>query len=373
MHTTHPRPHHSSRDASWRRAVELGLRPDTIEPSFDVSSDDDGHLERAAEAVTAALCDDLVGTSTSILVADGGGRILHWCDADHGAGRRLDGSARAPGFVWSEKHVGTRAIGTAAYRRTATYLRGDEQDWDGATTTCGAGAPIVDDGRVVGVIAIVRRACDVTGLMVSVARQAVPDIEQQLQAELSARQRLLRDELARARRHTRSALAVVSADTMMMNASAARLLTPEDRAALWEWVVHTAIRRTADAPLRLASGITIDATADLVRAGSDVVGAVLRIVDVHRDSPAPPPSRPPGSAARFGWASLTDAELGVAEQVASGRTNRQVAAQLFISPHTVDSHLRHIYSKLGIASRVQLTRLMMSRAEPAGAGEQPTP
>jgi DNA-binding CsgD family transcriptional regulator len=42
--------------------------------------------------------------------------------------------------------------------------------------------------------------------------------------------------------------------------------------------------------------------------------------------------------------------------VVAGRTNRQAAAQLFLSPHTVSSHLRHAYAKLGINSRVELVR-----------------
>jgi DNA-binding CsgD family transcriptional regulator len=43
--------------------------------------------------------------------------------------------------------------------------------------------------------------------------------------------------------------------------------------------------------------------------------------------------------------------------VARGFTNREAAARLFLSWHTVDTHLRHIYAKLGISSRVQLARL----------------
>jgi DNA-binding CsgD family transcriptional regulator len=61
----------------------------------------------------------------------------------------------------------------------------------------------------------------------------------------------------------------------------------------------------------------------------------------------------PGS----GWAALTDSELAVTRLVARGMTNREVAERLFVSPHTVSGHLRHAFTKLGINSRVELTRL----------------
>ena len=58
-----------------------------------------------------------------------------------------------------------------------------------------------------------------------------------------------------------------------------------------------------------------------------------------------------------GWAALTSSELSVARLVAEGLTNREVAERLFVSPHTVNSHLRHVFWKLGINSRVELARL----------------
>ena len=58
-----------------------------------------------------------------------------------------------------------------------------------------------------------------------------------------------------------------------------------------------------------------------------------------------------------GWAAMTDSELAVARLVTQGLTNREVAEQLFVSPHTVSSHLRRVFSKLGINSRVALTLL----------------
>jgi DNA-binding CsgD family transcriptional regulator len=58
-----------------------------------------------------------------------------------------------------------------------------------------------------------------------------------------------------------------------------------------------------------------------------------------------------------GWAAMTDSELAVVRLVADGLTNREVAERLYISPHTVGGHLRHAFEKLGINSRVALTRI----------------
>jgi DNA-binding CsgD family transcriptional regulator/tetratricopeptide (TPR) repeat protein len=58
-----------------------------------------------------------------------------------------------------------------------------------------------------------------------------------------------------------------------------------------------------------------------------------------------------------GWAALTTSEVAVARLVADGLTNREVAERLFVSPHTVSSHLRHVFAKLGITSRVELARV----------------
>jgi DNA-binding CsgD family transcriptional regulator len=64
----------------------------------------------------------------------------------------------------------------------------------------------------------------------------------------------------------------------------------------------------------------------------------------------------------FGWDSLTDTERRIADLVAQGLSNRQVGGQMFLSPHTVAFHLRHIFWKLGIDSRVQLARLAAEQA-----------
>ena len=59
---------------------------------------------------------------------------------------------------------------------------------------------------------------------------------------------------------------------------------------------------------------------------------------------------------------LTPQELQIARFVAQGLSNKEVAAQLFLSPRTIEHHLRHVFAKLGVKSRTQLARLPLGPA-----------
>jgi DNA-binding CsgD family transcriptional regulator len=69
----------------------------------------------------------------------------------------------------------------------------------------------------------------------------------------------------------------------------------------------------------------------------------------------------PAGRPAFGWASLTDTEERIVGLVADGLSNRQVADRMFLSMHTVAFHLRHVFWKLDVTSRVQLARLAAER------------
>lgn len=90
----------------------------------------------------------------------------------------------------------------------------------------------------------------------------------------------------------------------------------------------------------------------------------------HDRRPAPAPSRSAAAEARTpitpihqtaqGLSVLGRAELRVAILVAEGLSNPEIATRLFISRHTVESHLKQIFVKLGVRSRVELTRRVLA-------------
>lgn len=132
-----------------------------------------------------------------------------------------------------------------------------------------------------------------------------------------------------------------------------------DRAATY---ADAAVLLARDGDIDRAARLADDAFTELaaLRAArlADRLLADLRVFGIQRSGLSIAESRPRDHA----WHALTDAEAKVADLVAQGLTNREVAARLFLSRHTIDAHLRHVFAKLGISSRVELARL--ADAEP---------
>ena len=129
-----------------------------------------------------------------------------------------------------------------------------------------------------------------------------------------------------------------------------------DRETLWAWAKQCAHRGTNPLPLLQLPIGSAAAQCEAIFDGQQLIGAVVRFTPVAPASP--------GDDIHSGWARLTDAERAVADLVAAGYTNREAATKLFISPHTVDYHLRHIFRKLDIDSRIQLARIAQHASNP---------
>ena len=89
---------------------------------------------------------------------------------------------------------------------------------------------------------------------------------------------------------------------------------------------------------------SVEATWDIARAESRLRGlGVRRGKGARADRP------------RFGWESLTDSERRVVALVPDGLTYREIGERLFISKRTVETHIAHVFTKLGVSSRRELT------------------
>ena len=105
-----------------------------------------------------------------------------------------------------------------------------------------------------------------------------------------------------------------------------------------------------------AAALLAEALERYEQAGADAwagrVRAQLRALGVRPGPHGPRPRR------AGGWESLTATERAVSLLVADGLTNGAVARRLYISPHTVNTHLRHMFAKLGVSNRVALAAVV---------------
>lgn len=351
---------------SWRRSALHGLRREHVEAPYEPDLDFGGRFAAAAGPVADQLSDDLAGTDVALMLSDERAGMLDRRVPDLTLRVRLDAYMLAPGFRHGEEHVGTNAIGTALRQAAPVAIWGGEHFADTFTGFACSAAPITDPqtGMTLGVVGLACAAERGNPLMLPLVKRARQEIEQRLLDDIPVADRVLIERFVAARRRAKGPLLSVSAAAVHANASAARLLQPADQVLIWDWAARVLPRSgLAQADLRLASGLLVTARARAVRDGGDLVGALVRF-----DAPDPgrtaAPAGPVPARPTFGWDSLTDTERGVAAIITEGVTNREAAARLYLSRHTIDYHLRQIFRKLDVTSRVELTRLVLAEAGP---------
>ena len=125
--------------------------------------------------------------------------------------------------------------------------------------------------------------------------------------------------------------------------------------------LHVALSRSLQGRALAAAGEREEAVAVLRRAERelDECGSLRVREETRRELRrlgARVEARGPASGGDSGFASLTKRELEIATLATDRKTNREIAAELFLSGKTVESHMRHIFQKLGVSSRVEVAR-----------------
>jgi DNA-binding CsgD family transcriptional regulator len=347
---------------SWQRSATTGLRPDHFDVPFDPEVDSDGLLVRAARVVLDQLAVDLRDAPVAVLLTNEHGQVVDRRVADPTLVARLDRILLAPGFVYSEDLVGTNGIGTALALRGPAVVEGEEHFADALTNMACAGAPIFDprSARLLGVIDLTSLTVDSSALMLPLATRAAREIELRLVDDAGLSERLLLHRFLQQRQRARGPLVFLTDSTMIANAAAGRLIDPDDEELLRAWAARPDGKHD-DAPVVLTNGVAVTVEREPLVDGGARVGDVLKLKPVTGGRAERAPMR--DGHPTFGWESLTDSELTVIDLVAAGLTNREAGERLFLSHHTVGFHLRSIFCKLGVSSRVELTRAALEHNE----------
>jgi DNA-binding CsgD family transcriptional regulator len=331
---------------------------------FDADIDSNEEIMVAARPVISRLGADLDCTDISVLLSDERVRVVARRAPSLREAHELDALRLSPGFVWHVDIAGMNALGLASRDQAPVLIEAGDVRNEALAGASAASAPITDPrtGQLRGAVTLV---CPSTAnsLLLPVTRRAAHEIELRLLDGSSANERLLAERFLRARRRTRSPLVVVGDGALLMNAAASRVVSKSDRQEIW-MSARRAIKvgSACTSPFTAADGADVVAAVEPIHDGEEIVGALLHLERCGHEPTLRRPSR------TSGWESLTDAERALADLIGAGLTNKEAAARLFLSRHTIDTHLRHIFRKLGINSRVDLARLVASRApRPTGS------
>ncbi|HEX7134811.1 MAG TPA: helix-turn-helix domain-containing protein [Iamia sp.] len=309
--------------ASWARSARSGVRPDRPDPAAADDVAVGGRLSTLATPVLDRLGRHLDDTRATLVLTDARARVLERRAGVSGLADTLDEVGLVPGHSYAESAVGTNGMGTAAEERRPVAVIGDEHYAEALRGLTCVGVPVVHPvtGRLEGIIDLTCFNEDAGRWMTPLAMEVAHAVAGQLEeAATHTEHALLSAFVARSRR-TSTPIVAVTADIVLTNPAAARLLAPQDHQQLWEVVAGLGATEVA-AEVALADGSSVRARFEPVEVGKLTAGAVIALDRVGEDAP-PAPRRH-----RHRTAGRTDPPAEQAPAVASSPAWRRAAREL---------------------------------------------
>lgn len=220
---------------SWRRCLRYGLAGDDVRPVRRTAIDLESQLTTVVDAVVSRRDAVLEQSMCGLSLTDGEGTVLRQWVRDRRIGRWLERNDIVPTFVVDETSVGTTS-GMCLLSGKPTMVRGPEHFFEKYDSVTSAGVPVVHPvtHRVVGSLNLTSRFEDTSPVLLSWVMDLVRDVQQAFQESATRRERILMNAYLSENRDVRHPLVALNEQTIITNATAARLLTSVDQALLWE-------------------------------------------------------------------------------------------------------------------------------------------
>lgn len=266
---------------SWRRSRFWGVPVEQGETPYRDDINVDSRLVAAAQPVLDRLEREMADARMSVILTDAHAWVLDRRAGERSLNSYLDKVLLAPGFSYSEQHIGTNGIGTALEEKRPSHVFGHEHFVERLQTLSCAGAPIRDplSGRVVGLVDVTCWRSEASLLMSALVAEAARDIEGRLFEQSGERERALLQEFLATCRRTRRPVLSLSDDLVITNAGAAHLLEPDDHTILREKAVElTSARRESTSEVVLSRGQLARLRCRPVTSRSGIAGAIVEIL-----------------------------------------------------------------------------------------------
>ncbi|MGW0039999.1 sigma-54-dependent Fis family transcriptional regulator [Gordonia sp. NPDC003376] len=242
---------------SWQRSRAFNVDADRLQLPFVREPNLESPLVSAAQPIIDQLADDLSAEPVSIVLTSPDGMVLSRTTAHRRLQTMLDDVSLAPGYSYSEEHVGTNGIGTALESRQPTLVIGAEHYTECLSRLSCAGVPIVHpiSGAVVGALDLTCTEEHPSSLLLSLAKSATSQIVQRMLSQASEREsRLLNAYLASCRRAPQTMVLGIAGDVVLMNRRLRHSVDAADQLTLLECAVDPSPGATGSRIGTLPSG-----------------------------------------------------------------------------------------------------------------------